>query len=148
MKRSVLLVLAAGLLLAADSPDGGLAKLEGRWLGGGWVFSGVLTFVVNLKEPSSTLDITADSVTLRSRKDEIGRWSYTLDTTRTPKAIDLTTDSGKRQLGIYEIRANPYGGYHLSLRVAQPGGDRPKDFDPKPSEGSRLYEFARYPKVP
>ena len=56
-------------------------------------------------------------------------------------------EGGKKQLGIDEIKPNPYRGYDLILRVAQPGGDRPKDFLSKSSDGSLDHRFARYPKA-
>jgi uncharacterized protein (TIGR03067 family) len=152
MNRHALMSLAACLLVAADAPMDGMDKLEGRWLGGVWVCNSRWDFVVDLKNPFSALEVTADVVTLRSRTAATARWSYTLDTARTPKAIDLTAvdgpEKGITRRAIYEIRPIDPGGYYLSLCIAEPGVDRPGEFVDRPEAGWRLHSFARYPNSP
>jgi uncharacterized protein (TIGR03067 family) len=52
--------------------------------------------------------------------------SYTTDTTQHPKTIDLALDSGKTQLGIYQV-----DGDTMKLCFTAPGNPRPADFESK-----------------
>jgi uncharacterized protein (TIGR03067 family) len=149
MNRYVIAALAACLLSAAEAPKDGMDKLEGRWFGGVWTCNGDWALVVNVKNPVSVLEIGDRTATLRTRSLGTEHWSYTLDTTKTPKTIDLTViegpDKGKIQRGIYEIRANRHGGFYLYFCVARPGKDYPGEFVDEPDRGLYFHSFARYP---
>ena len=151
MNRHTLMAVAACLLIAGDAPQGGMAALEGRWFGGVWTCNGDWALIVDVQNPWSVLEMTNATATLQYRTGSTERWSYTLDTTRTPRAIDLIVlddpDKGKVRQGIYEIRPNRYKGYSLSLCVAEPGRERPIEFLHKPDQGWHLHSFARYPDV-
>jgi uncharacterized protein (TIGR03067 family) len=145
MRRFLLTGLVSLSLVAADTPESDMGRLEGRWYGGVWSCNGDWALVVDLKDPVQVLDIAENTATLRTRKSgSPKRWSYTAMPNRAPKAIDLTDETGT-QRGIYKIERNRYGGYYLSLCVAEPGAGRPERFEHAPKGGGRLYSFARYP---
>jgi len=152
MIRSMLVGLAAVLMVAADAPKNDLGKLEGRWYGGIWTFNGYPALVVNTKDPAATFDVTRDTAALRIRPGTLKRWSYSVVLDGTPTAIDMTIaegpEEGKTQRGIYKIEPNKYGGgYYLTLCVAKPGADRPERFVGKSDEGWESSTFARYPNA-
>lgn len=81
--------------------------------------------------------ITADKITvMENGKKRV--MTYKLDPDKKPRHIDLTTvegsDEGKMAPGIYDLDAN-----RLRICFAEPGGERPKDFDPK--KGSKEMRF-------
>jgi uncharacterized protein (TIGR03067 family) len=55
--------------------------------------------------------------------------TYTTDPTQLPKTIDLVLDSGKTQLGIYQVDADT-----MKICFTAPGKDRPSSFDSKPGD--------------
>jgi uncharacterized protein (TIGR03067 family) len=150
MKRSLMVGIAAVLLVAADAPKDDMGKLEGRWYGGIWTYNGAPALIVDFNDPMSILDITDSKATLRPRTGPTTYWSYSIPSKGTPKVIDLTVsegqDKGKTQRGIYKIEANIYNGFYLTICFARPGADRPSEFLYKPEEGQQVYSFARYPK--
>jgi hypothetical protein len=147
MRRFLLAGLVTLFLAAADTPKPDMGQLEGRWYGGVWTYNGDLTLVVDQKDPLQVLDIAENTATLRTRNSRSPkRWSYIAVPNRTPGAVDLTDETGT-QRGIYKIERNRYGGYYLSLCLAEPGVGRPERFEHAPKSGLRLYSFARYPLV-
>ena len=65
------------------------------------------------------------------------RGTFTLDSSKTPKAIDLAHSegmhAGKTQLGIYEC-----DGETMRISYATPGQPRPSDFEPRKGDGKTV----------
>jgi uncharacterized protein (TIGR03067 family) len=70
------------------------------------------------------------------------RGTFTLDTSKTPKAIDLAHSegmhAGKTQLGIYEC-----DGETMRISYGSPGAARPTDFEPRKGDGRTIAEWRR-----
>ena len=122
------LVAVAGLA-SAEEKKFDAAKLEGKWKITEGTKSGSKVEEANLK---GEVIITKDSVTIKS-PDMTHVMSYKLDTSKKPKEIDLTPESGNEagqtMQGIYEL-----DGDNLKLCFGRPGTGRPKEFSSK--EGS------------
>jgi uncharacterized protein (TIGR03067 family) len=138
----LLLVLAAGFLVAADAPqDPGandLPKLQGAWT--------LVALEVNgEKQPPEkikrTLVYAGHNWRVKIGDDEL-EGSSKLDASKLPRAIDITENTGPNKgetsLGIYEIDGDTY-----RACVAPPGKDRPKEFISKPGTDLQLLEFKR-----
>jgi uncharacterized protein (TIGR03067 family) len=147
MRRSLMVGLAAVVLVASDAPDRDMGQLKGRWYGGVLVYNGVPTLIVDRNDPSIVLDITDRTATLRTRNQTAKCWSSSLLEKASPKAINLCCsegpDKGKTQRAIYKIEPNHFNGVYLTLCFARPGADRPSQFLYKPEEGQLLYVFTR-----
>jgi uncharacterized protein (TIGR03067 family) len=139
MKR-LLLVLAAGFLVAADTPqDPGandLPKLQGAWT--------LVALEVNgEKQPPEkikrTLVYAGHNWRVKVGDEEIDG-SSKFDASKTPKAIDITYNTGpnkgKTYSGIYEIDGDTY-----RACVAPPGKDRPKEFVSKLANLGPTFSF-------
>jgi uncharacterized protein (TIGR03067 family) len=130
----VLLVLAAGLTLAAD-PKTDPGPLEGTWVAVGIENRAKKLTEADLKEsrPTITFSGTRYKVVLGGKTIEEG--TFQLDPGKEPATIDLQVESGdskgKAQRGFYELK----GGV-LKIWLADAGKDRPKDT--KPAAGVEL----------
>jgi uncharacterized protein (TIGR03067 family) len=124
MKRCALLLVAVALLGAENKDDASkadLAKMQGTWQ--------ITTVEEDGKKvpaeklAKAELIIKDDTYTLKVG-DEPRAGTFTLDATKTPKAIDRTGKDGpnkdKTFPGIYEVDDNT-----LRVCFAQPGKDRP-----------------------
>jgi uncharacterized protein (TIGR03067 family) len=134
MPKYVLMVVAVGLLLAADDPEkGDAAKKDKEALQGAWRFvsseAGGRDQTEGLKD--HVLVFEGDTFALK-KGDEVGlKGTFKLDPSNKPRAIDMTIteggpegDKGKVLHGIYEL-----GKGTLKWCTAEPGGtDRPKEF--------------------
>jgi uncharacterized protein (TIGR03067 family) len=89
------------------------------------------------KVKGSHVVITKDTLTCQEENQK-RVMTYKLDSSTTPKQIELTTtegsDKGKTSHGIYSL-----DGDALKICFAQPGNDRPKEFTSK--EGSKAVSF-------
>lgn len=140
--RQVLLVLAAGFLVAADKPQApsgnDLDKLQGAW-------TLVVLEVNGEKQPPEKIKrilvYAGHNWRVKVGDDEL-EGSSKFDASKTPKAIDITYNTGpnkgKTYLGIYEIDGDTY-----RACVAPPGKDRPKEFVSKPGTDLQVLEFKR-----
>jgi len=90
------------------------------------------------KVKGSRVVITKDSITVHEENNQKRVMSYKLDTSTTPKQIDLTTtegsDKGKTSHGIYALEGDA-----LKICFALPGQQRLKEFTTK--EGSKAMMF-------
>jgi uncharacterized protein (TIGR03067 family) len=104
MRTYVSAVLAVGLaaiIAAAQAGGGDAEKIQGTWI------------VVSLQDggkqapekeiEGTRLIVTKDKMTLSKPGGEEDSVGYTLDATKKPKWVDLTTKDGKKMLGIYEL---------------------------------------------
>jgi uncharacterized protein (TIGR03067 family) len=143
MKPFALIILAAGLAVAADTPKEAareLAKLQGTWN------------AVAVEEDGERLPAEKTKGWKLVIKDnkytfEAGKASaegiYRLDPAKTPKAVDATRtngpDKGKTLLGIYRL-----DGDRLMMCFAEPGQkNRPASFVTKKGAGLRMYVLKR-----
>ena len=144
MKSNVLFVLAAGVLLAAargnENTTQETKKLEGAW--------NVTSVVRNRNElPAEKLTdlqtIFRDGRFAFKQGDKtLTEGTFQLDPTKMPRTIDLTTidADGKEKitLAIYDLTEDM-----LSICGAQPGEERPREFDAADGSGHTLTTFQR-----
>jgi uncharacterized protein (TIGR03067 family) len=131
MKRYIVMALAAGLLVAADAKKDDAKKdaekLQGTWKvvsaeHGGQTPEGAKEF---------SLVVEKDTFTVKKGDDVVSKGTVKLDTSKKPKAIDMTVtesrnegEKGKVRLGIYELTKDG-----LKWCFAPTGTeDRPKEF--------------------
>lgn len=126
MRTHALLIVAAGLLVAADAKDD-LKKMQGTW-----------TMVSGEQDGEKITEQTIKSGKLVIKEDHhivlIGdatiKGTHKLDASKKPSTIDASdTDGpykGKTLLGIYEITDDTF-----KVCFAAPGKDRPKEFTTK-----------------
>jgi uncharacterized protein (TIGR03067 family) len=134
MKRTALMLLAVGLLIAADDKDAAkqdLDKLQGEWTLESGERDGQAIpeeFVKSLKR------VIKDNTSVVSRDGEaLSKSTFKLDPTKKPKAIDITLEQEKDKpiLGIYELDGDTF-----KICYGQPGGERPKEFSAKAGSGN------------
>jgi len=146
MRFHILILLAAGFLIAADIPKEDAArkdqeKLQGVWKG--------LTGEHNgdkLKDADVEmirLTFKEDKLSARSPDGQVKEVAtYKLDPGKKPPALDLVLKEGpdkdKTALGIYQL-----DGDMLKLCIAKPGKDRPAEFATKPDSDTALMVLKR-----
>jgi uncharacterized protein (TIGR03067 family) len=149
MKTRCLIVLAVGLLLAADTKDDkkkDLDKLQGTWIATTVEYNGENQLGAALKELKVTID--GDTLTVRGDDDEVknyGKAKLKLDPTTTPKLIDVSSATGDEKgmtcEGIYEITKDEW-----KICVKPFGKERPAKFESKADSGDVLIVFQREKK--
>ena len=144
MKRTVVVVLLAGLLIATDKPKDeakkDLDRLQGTWVMAELEVEGKVVPEEKLK--GTTLTIKGDKYIVKV-KDRAHETTFKLDPSQKPKAIDMYfsagTDAPKLSKGIYEV-----DGDTLKLcRHQAPGKDRPVQFGTWPNTGLFLVTWKR-----
>jgi uncharacterized protein (TIGR03067 family) len=119
----------------AASPPAAATELEGEWT----MLSGVLDGrPVDRRMLATGRRVTrGDETTVLFGTQVFMRMTFTLDTSRRPRAVDYQnlegSNRGKAQRGIYEL-----DGETLRLCVAPPGADRPANFATTPGDGRLL----------
>ncbi len=150
MMRSIAMILVSGLLLAADpvvrTGDNGddVQKLQGTWRGVALEIKG------DLLPPTSARTLwfhfEKDTFTIRQEGKITVEGSYTLDSSRKPKTIDLTitetvqaVNKGALVQGIYKLEKD-----RLWLCTTKANGeDRPKKFLSKRDAAHTLFTFQK-----
>ena len=142
MRRYALLVLAAGLLVAADAPSEDAKKLEGTWVLTAGDNDGKKLAEEVLK--SGRLTIDGDKHTVKVG-DTTYKGTHKLDPTKKPKTMDITDTEGpfkdKTVLAIFEL-----DGDEFKICYSLPGKDRPKDFAAKEGTGYHCHVWKREKK--
>jgi uncharacterized protein (TIGR03067 family) len=149
MKVRMLLLIAAGGLLAAETPKDeasrkDLEKMQGDWQATKMVLDG---FVIPDDDAQSLFrTVKGDQYTVFKFEKMRGKGTFRLDATKTPKTIDAQPDGppGKApplMLGIYEIDGNT-----LKMCFSAPGKERPKDLEAKEGSGNTLTVWTREKK--
>lgn len=138
MRKSVLLVLVAGLLVAADNDKkDDKAKIQGTWS----MVSGERGGEAAPDEVIKNLKLTfsGDTITIATGKKSM-EGPVKLDADKKPKEITLTVkDPDEKVLqGIYEL-----DGDTLKLCIGEPGEGRPAKFDSTTSKKTMLMKFKR-----
>jgi uncharacterized protein (TIGR03067 family) len=132
MKRKLPLLLAVGLLLAADAPKDDPGKKELDKIQGTWTTSSIEYNGKSFDDLAKDLQFVfkGDTATVEGnanvRKD-YATLTFKLDPSVTPKQLDLTVKAGGQKdavmQGIYELK-----GDELRLCVLVFGRDRPTEF--------------------
>jgi len=147
MTRCALLVLTAGLLVAAedakdDAAKKDLKKMEGSWVLSSGVDNGKKASDTKLKDSRLTFEEDKHTVKVDGKTY---KGTHTLDATKKPKTIDVMDTEGpfkgKTVLGIYEL-----DGDEFKICYAAPGKDRPKDFSAKAGTGHHSHVWKREKK--
>jgi uncharacterized protein (TIGR03067 family) len=147
MRVHTILVLAAGLLLAADAPKDDatkkdVEKFQGTWTAAEVVINGMDLPEDQLKELKLTID--GNKRTLKVGDAVRTKSTFKLDPSKSPKHIDITIEEGPQKgtyPGIYEITADTQ-----KLCLALEGGGRPKEFSSKADSGHLYQVFKREKK--
>jgi len=147
MKAHLILVLAAGSLLAADGPGDSKKsdqkKLQGTWTAKSIEYGGEQVLGDNLKDlqiviAGNKLSVKGESSDL----DKYAKLTFKIDPGTTPKIIDVTISAGDEKgtvfEGIYELK-----GDKLKLCVQMFGKDRPGEFKSKSGSQTALAVFER-----
>jgi uncharacterized protein (TIGR03067 family) len=128
MKTRWLMVVVAGMLLAADEPDDAVKKeqkkLEGTWMPLSQESKGEREEKDKLKKHALVFE--RDKLTI---KDEAKSREHTfkIDPAKTPKTIDINDKTGDAVgLGIYKL-----DGDTLTMAIAKPNSERPTEFTTK-----------------
>jgi uncharacterized protein (TIGR03067 family) len=148
MKARCLLLVAVGLLLAADDAKDEVKKeldrFEGTWK---WVsidsekekVSADALKEIRLKLTDDKFVVTGDT------PDKAFGGTFKVDPTKKPKTIDVTfgdgPQKGKTTLGIYELEGDTY-----KVCVDPEGKSRPTEFAIKPGSGYVLQVLKREKK--
>lgn len=136
MKLRALLIVAAGLLIAADAKEDAkkeLEKLKGTWVVTSAERDGKQTDRLN----GDKMTIAGEGFVVTSKDGkELVKATIKLDPSKKPKTIDLTltegSDKDKVVLGIYAL-----DGDKMKICLNEPGNTtRPTEFASK--EGTRL----------
>jgi len=147
MRSRTVLLLAVGLLVAADRPDDAnkmdLAKMQGDW--------GALSTVIDgnkLADDEAQVlfrTVKDDTYTVSAFDKPFSKGTFTIDATKKPKTIDARPASAAKDapplLGIYEIDGDTW-----RICFAGSGKERPKDFDCKAGSGHTLTVWQREKK--
>jgi uncharacterized protein (TIGR03067 family) len=133
--------LLAALALAAPAKDDAAAKelekLEGTWQLISAENDGKKMADKQAKNVRVTIKGGKHTVTF-GEKPVAKDIAFTIDPTKTPKAVDDILPDGGMIRGIYELNGDT-----LRSCVAAPGKDRPKEFTGKAGSGQTLRVFKR-----
>jgi uncharacterized protein (TIGR03067 family) len=134
MKAWVLLPLALGLLMGADSPKEKPAKSDKDKLQGTWQAVKAERDGEAIKKASLyKMVFKGDKYTLLV-DDQAIKTNFKVDPGKKPKQITFTDPRKGSMLGIYEL-----DGDKLKVCICEDGRTRPKDFSTK--DGSRMQLF-------
>jgi uncharacterized protein (TIGR03067 family) len=133
MFKRALVLLAAGLLVAADKPSEDAVKEERGKLEGTWTMSsleqgGKKSAVATGKERKLT--IKGDHWTVSGGAKKGSSMIFTIDPSKDPKTIDLSVKMGAKEhvsKGIYKLEGDTL----TICRCVGKEGDRPADFKSK-----------------
>jgi uncharacterized protein (TIGR03067 family) len=139
----MLVLLALGLLGAAPKDDAGKkdrALMQGDWACESYTVNGFTLEADDAQALFRTMKGNAYTVFRFSKA--LGKGTFTLDASKSPRAIDLTpAGAGKPILGIYKI-----DGDTLTICYAAPGKPRPAGFTAKAGSGNTLTVWKREKK--
>jgi uncharacterized protein (TIGR03067 family) len=143
MLRPLLVLSAVALWLAGHAVAGDAAKdqdkLQGTWKIVAGNEAGTTIPAERVKGTRMVVAGNTMSVQERGEKREM---TFKLDPLKEPRAIDLTTTTGKDKgataPGIYSLEGNT-----LKIAFAMPGKERPVNFAPRRGSGEMLFVMKR-----
>lgn len=145
MRWHLFTVVAAGLLLAADSPKDAAkeeqGKMQGTWKMVALTSNGMEAPAEKIQD--LRLTVRDNEYTVKNGNDTVAVLTFTLDPTKKIKEIDLTYKEGERRgktnKAIYKL-----DGDTLTLcRHNSPDQDRPTEFASKPDSQHILTVWKR-----
>lgn len=142
MRIHALLVLAVGLLIAADTKNDE-AKKELKKLAGSYVMVSGESTAEKLSEErikDAKMTIEGEKYTASFGGDSV-TGTLKVDPTKTPKEIDATDSEGRTILGIYKFDKE-----QLTVCFAPPDKERPKEFSVKDGTGSFIHVWKKKAK--
>jgi uncharacterized protein (TIGR03067 family) len=145
MKPHYFVILATGVLMAADPAKDNpskkdLEKLQGTWLTVSLVDDGKP--LVDEKTPAkdragTKLVYEGNKWIIKVGDKSVASGVFKIDSSKTPKEIDILDESGekneKTKLGIFELNGDTY-----KYCLAPAGKPRPKEFSSKAGSGHSL----------
>jgi uncharacterized protein (TIGR03067 family) len=145
--RGLLMVLVVALPVAADEPAEANKKdrerMQGDWVAASRVIDG--TKLSDDESQSIFRTVKDDGYTMYLFDKPLGKGTFTIDATKKPKTIDARPAEAAKDapplLGIYEIDGDTF-----RACFAQPGKERPKDFECKAGSGHSLTVWKREKK--
>lgn len=145
MKRTLLIVTMVGFVLGAQDAKDDKAKLQGAWQMESSTQGGQED--PNAKE--RTMVFEKDTVSIKRGDMTVYKGKYKLDTTKSPKQIDITLDespadrfNGKTGLGVYELKDDT-----LKWSVNMPGSEtRPENFESAAGSATMVVVLKRVKK--
>ena len=143
MRRSVLLLIAAGCLVASDSVKDGvqkeLEKFRGTWKYTSLEQDGKPVPEAQYREARLTIKGGQFTFTLG---DSTSHGTFKVDPAKKPKTIDITftdgPDKGKTILGVYDLQGDTY-----KACLGSKENDRPKELAAKAGTGHVLAVLKR-----
>jgi uncharacterized protein (TIGR03067 family) len=130
MSRTVLWVLTAGALLAADAGKGDANKKDMKKMQGDWALLSMIKDGEKVPDEEAQVlfrTVKDDHYTVYRFDQPIAKWTFSIDASKKPKTIDILPDGAKDKnkavLGIYE-----FDGDKLKICYAPAGKERPKEF--------------------
>ena len=150
MKRlfGVLLIAGAALVIGADEKKDDAVKEEMKKFEGTWVCVSVEQ--MGEKAPADAVKgikavVKGDKVTISQGDMVLDESTYTVDPTKKPKTMDITTttgtDKGKKSYAIYQL-----DGDKLLICMVENEKDRPKELATKKDSKGTLIEYKREKK--
>jgi uncharacterized protein (TIGR03067 family) len=143
MRIHTLLLLSAGLLIAADAKNDDAAKKEWKNLSGTYVMVSGESRAEKLSEErlkEAKMTIEGEKYTATFGGDSV-MGKLKVDPTKMPKEIDATDSEGKTILGIYKLDKG-----QLTVCFASPGKERPRAFSIKAGTGEFIHVWKKRAK--
>jgi len=147
MKRLLLIILATVFLTAAETPLDEASTKDLEKLQGDWAVLSMTRDGEKIPDDDAQAifrTVKGTQYTVFRFDKAIGKGTFTLDATKTPKTIDaLAANSPKEKVmrGIYEISGDTY-----KVCFGAPGKDRPTEMTAKEGTGHTLTVWQREKK--
>ena len=144
MRLHAVVIVAAGLLLAANKPSSDesvkneLSKMEGTWIAVSAERDGEKRSKDDIKDLKFVVKGDKWAITLEGQEYQ---GTLKIDPTKDPKESDSIMEDGQTVKAIYKVDDK-----HLTLCWRGPGEDRPKEFVSKADSGINLVVFKRAKK--
>jgi uncharacterized protein (TIGR03067 family) len=145
MKACCLIVLTAGLLLAAEAKDARqkeLAKLKGTWKATTLEYNGQNLLGDTIKDLKVAVE--GDKMTIKGEGEELKKYptaTLKIDPGTTPKVMDVTIAAGSEKgttfEGIYELKGDEW------KACVKLGKDRPTKLESEAGSNTVLVVFKR-----
>jgi uncharacterized protein (TIGR03067 family) len=144
--RKIPLLLAVGLLLAADQPKGDADKKDLERMQGDWAAVSMIHNGYKLPDDDAQSlfrTMKGEQYTVFLFKKVLSKGTFKIDALKKPKIIDFLPVDAKTKpiLGIYDFDGDAW-----KVCYALPGKERPKEFTAKEGSGHTLAVWEREKK--